>query len=170
MLKTFRFCPFCAAALVRKNIHGKRMKACPECGFIDFQNARPTAGAVIVNEKNEVLLARRARPPHKDMWNLPGGFLEKWEHPREGAIRELKEETGLDIEITGFLDIHIGNYNDPEQGFFQTFNVYYAARIGKGKLKAADDTSELRYFPLDELPKMAFECDRQAIEDFGEKL
>lgn len=170
MPKTYRFCPFCATALAPRRVAGRRLKACSQCGYVDYQNARPAAGAVIVNEKNEVLLAKRAVPPLKGYWNLPGGFLENDEHPRDGAMREVREETGLVIEPVGFIGIFMGTYNDPHQGFFDTLNVYYFARVRNPELTAADDASELRFFPLDALPRIAFPCDVEAVETCRRQL
>jgi ADP-ribose pyrophosphatase YjhB (NUDIX family) len=166
MPKIYRFCPFCSTPLAPEKISGRRYNPCRECGFVDYGNARPTAGAVVVNDKNEVLLARRAGPPMKGYWNLPGGFLECDELPEVGVVRELKEETGLDIVPVGPIGIHMGTYNDPHQGFFNTINIYYATRVGAVTPVASDDASELRFFPIDQLPRMGFECDMQAIEDY----
>lgn len=170
MPNTYRFCPFCAAGLAPKRVAGRRLKACSQCGFIDYANARPTAGAVIVHGKNEVLLARRAGPPLKGYWNLPGGFLESDEHPEIGVVREVKEETELDLTSPRYLGIRMGTYNDPHQGFFHTINVYYAFRVRKPAVIAADDASELRFFPMDDLPRMAFEYDVWAIKVVQERL
>jgi len=169
MPKVFRYCPFCAKELVRRRVSGRLRRACSSCGFVDYENARPTAAAVVVNEEGEVLLARRAVKPFRGIWNMPGGFLEKDEHPRDAALRELKEETGLEIEITDFIGIFMDKYNDPEQGFFHTINTYYAGKIKRGRLKASDDTSELKFFSFRRLPKVAFECDRRALEEFGRR-
>lgn len=170
MLKVFRFCPFCAEKLARKTVSGRKRRYCAACGFVDYENARPTAAAVIVNEQGEVLLARRAGEPFKGEWNLPGGFIEGNEHPAAGVVRELKEETGAEIELIEQIGIYLDSYNDPQQGFIYTFNIPYAARIKRGALQARDDTSELKWFPLGRLPKIAFECDRRAVVDWRRKL
>jgi 8-oxo-dGTP diphosphatase len=112
------------------------------------------------------LLARRACEPLKGYWNLPGWFLEKNEEPRAGMLRELKEETGVDIEPQGLAGIYIGDYNDPQQGYYYTFNVVYAAKLNAAEMQAADDTSELKFFPFDKLPEMAFPHETQALADF----
>jgi ADP-ribose pyrophosphatase YjhB (NUDIX family) len=169
MRKIYRYCPFCAAELAPKRIAGRRLKACPACGFVDYANARPTAGAVIVNEKNEVLLARRAGLPFKGYWNLPGGFLESDEHPQNGVAREVKEETGLEVTAPKLIGVRMDTYNDPHQGFFHTLNTYYSFRVRKPVVTAADDASELRFFPLDQLPRMAFACDVWAVEEYRKK-
>jgi len=166
MNRIYKYCPFCAKKLT-KNING--YKAC-SCGFIDYQNARPTATALILNGKNELLLGKRSIEPFKDMWGVIGGFLNRNEDPISGAIREAKEETGLDIKIKDFICIITGQYQDPKLGFYYTFNVYYSAKVKGGKIKAADDVKEVKYFPINKLPKIAFINDQKAIKIFIKSL
>lgn len=166
MKKTNQFCPLCGKKLVDK---GKKHKNCV-CGFIDYQNSRPGVGVLILNDKNELLLAKRSMDPGKGQWNTIGGFLESGEKPEDGAIREAKEETGLDIELGDLIDIVIGDYDDPYQGFFYTLNLYYEAKICGGKLKTDHESSTLKFFPLDKLPKIAFFADSHAIKTFLDKF
>jgi NADH pyrophosphatase NudC (nudix superfamily) len=99
----FRYCPRCAAELVEKTLDGRVRLACPgdSCDYIFYQNPVPAAGAVIVVD-DRILLVRRAHPPRIGDWTLPAGFMEWDEHPTDTATRELKEETGLDVRLTGF--------------------------------------------------------------------
>ena len=92
--------------------------------------------------------ARSIRAP--GLWDLPGGFCEPGETPEEGAVRELREETGADIELTGFLAHLVDTYGD---GGDATLNCVFRARlVGDPVLTAADDVAELRWFGPDELP------------------
>lgn len=166
MNKTYQYCPFCARKLTKNN---QRYQAC-SCGFIDYQNAKPTATTLILNDKNELLLGKRVFEPFKGMWGVIGGFLNKDEDPITGARREAKEETGLDIEVKDFITIITGKYQSPKLGLFYTFNVYYSARIKGGKMKADDDVAELRFFPLNKLPKIAFANDQKAVKYFIKSL
>ena len=66
---------------------------CESCGFIYWNNSRPTAGGVVEDSQGRVLLGRRGINPSKGLWDLPGGFLEPGEHPEAGFVRELLEES-----------------------------------------------------------------------------
>jgi 8-oxo-dGTP diphosphatase len=102
----------------------------------------------------KVLLGRRAFEPDRGKWDIPGGFLHAWELPRDGARREVLEETGLHIELGEIVDMQIDTYGDSAY----TLNVYYLAAPVSGIEQAADDLSELRWFTPLELPlqEMAF--------------
>src|SRR4051794_26956379 len=107
----------------------------PACGRVAYRNAKPCAG-VLVEQDGRVLLVQRAIAPYKGAWDIPGGFLHEWEHPATGARRELREETGLEVELTAFLGIFIDRYGPAD---YNTFNVYYRGRVVGGTLQAADD-------------------------------
>jgi ADP-ribose pyrophosphatase YjhB (NUDIX family) len=141
------FCPFCAARL--GPIAGAA-QACPGCGRPFYHNAAPCS-AVLVEDAGRVLLARRAVDPGKDLWDLPGGFCEPGETPEEGAVRELREETGADIQVTGFLAHLVDTYGPDGDA---TMNCVFRARlVGDAVLTPADDVAELRWFAPDELPE-----------------
>jgi 8-oxo-dGTP diphosphatase len=105
----------------------------------------------VVDDDGRVLLARRAVPVFHGYWDLPGGFLDEGEHPLDGLRRELREETGLEVEPSEFLGIWIDRYGDDE-GAHATLNLYWTARVLGGEQEAADDVSELAWFRPNELP------------------
>src|SRR5690348_2288201 len=120
-----RFCPRCGGPLAprRVNPHDPERLVCAACGRVEYVNAKPCAGVVLVRD-GRVLLGRRAIEPCKGCWDLPGGFLEAWEHPREGAIREAREELGVEVEPGPLLGIYIDQY-PLEDGLGYTLDVYY---------------------------------------------
>ena len=89
-LDGWTYCPRCRAPLER----GSRRVECPECGFVAYANAAPTACAVCVDDRGRILLVRRAAEVFHGYWDLPGGFVEEDEHPLDTVRRELLEETG----------------------------------------------------------------------------
>src|SRR5919197_2590450 len=95
----FRFCPSCGSALrpPAEPVERVLMQMCSRCGAVHFRNAKPCAGVLVVRD-GKVLLGRRALDPARGTWDIPGGFLEPWEHPVVGAAREVAEETGLIVE------------------------------------------------------------------------
>ncbi len=89
------------------------------------------------------------------------------ESPSKTAIRETREETGLEVELSGLFDVYSGD-DDPR---VNAVLALYSARIIGGEMCAGDDASDVGYFKLDALPeKVAFVAHRQAIADLKEKL
>src|SRR5205823_950767 len=115
-----------------------------------FHNSKPCAGALIV-DGNRVLLAERGVEPHRGDWDVPGGFLEAGEHPRDGARREVREETGLKVDLGEPFAILVDRYPYGD-AIDYTLNVYYIATVAAGLPVPADDVASLRWFPLTDLP------------------
>jgi len=150
LLDGWRFCPRCSAELLPE----PGSASCPACGSAYYANAEPTACALCVDADGRVLLARRAHPPFAGYWDLPGGFLEEGEHPLDALRRELREETGLEVEPDRFLGAWVDWYTDgSRERATSTLNLYWTARVLDGRAEAADDVSELRWFGPDELPQ-----------------
>ena len=107
----------------------------------------PCAGVVCLRG-DQVLLIRRGRPPKQGEWSLPGGRIEPGERALDAALRELREETGVEAEITGLLDVVDGVF--PEAGRHYVL-IDYAARWLSGEPVAGDDAAEARFLALDEV-------------------
>lgn len=110
----------------------------------------PCAGVVCLRG-DEVLLVRRGRPPLQGEWSLPGGRIEPGERAIDAALRELREETGIEAEITGLLDVVDGIFPDAGRHYVL---VDYAARWLSGEPVAADDAAEARFVSLGEVEAM----------------
>jgi ADP-ribose pyrophosphatase YjhB (NUDIX family) len=147
MLDGWIACPRCRGDL--ETAEGR--VSCRACGFVAYANPVPAASAVCLDERGRVLLARRARPPFAGAWDLPGGFVGEDEHPLDCLRRELREETGLEVEPLAFLGIWIDRYSEDDSGVV-TLNLYWRARAGDGEPRPADDVSELGWFGEHELP------------------
>lgn len=116
---------------------------------------------------DKILLIRRGNYPYKNYWALPGGFFEKMDEDLNfGAQRELKEETGIDIDPKYFRQIKTYGHNfDPRM---KIVDVAFSVRVSKkdmDKVKGLDDACDARWFQIDELPKLAFHHE-QIINDF----
>ena len=146
-LTGWRWCPRC-----REQLRGDTSRLdCEACGFVCYASSKATAGALVIDAHGRVLLARRAFEPFKGYWDLPGGFLEEGEHPLDGLRRELREETGLEVEPLEFLGVWMDRYGGDSTADV-TLNLYWRARATAGEPQAADDVSELGWFDPDELP------------------
>ncbi|OQX58582.1 hypothetical protein B5M50_04155 [candidate division KSB1 bacterium 4484_219] len=158
--KHYRFCPMCGAKLQSQRLHNRIRLVCPHCRYVFYQNPTPAVG-VILMRNNEILLVQRKYEPRAGDWSLPAGFIEYDEEVEQAAVRELKEETNLDIRLTGLFEVYSGK-DDPRS---HVVLILYRGEIIGGELRAGDDAIAARFFPLDQLPEnIAFCCHRQAIE------
>ena len=128
---------------------------------------RPTAGVVCLRGR-EVLLIKRGNPPRQGQWSLPGGRIEWGETTETAALRELKEETGVDAELTGLIDVVDGIMTSRETGDVTRHYIMvdYAARWTGGEVVAGDDAADARFFDLDEaLAVVEWEETRRVIRE-----
>ena len=111
--------------------------------------------AVVTDDAGRILLQRRTDSGN---WALPGGGMEITESLADSVIREVREETGFDVEVTGL----VGTYTDPRHVIAYTdgevrrqFNICYTARVTGGQLAISDESTEIRFVDpgeLDSLP------------------
>lgn len=157
----FRYCCACAGPLAETTPE-KPHPSCPACGWTLYRN--PSPGVVIlISEGERVLLGRRGSAGNyaPGRWCLPGGYIEFTEDFLTAAIREVREETGLEVEILSLLSV-MSNFLTPT---LHTLVVVLKARIIGGDFRPGDDLTELGWYPLEgPFPEMAFEADRSIIE------
>jgi len=108
---------------------------------------------IIVEKDGQLLFIERKHEPHG--WAFPGGFVDIGESPAHAAIREAKEETSLDVELVAQLHAYGAPDRDPRG---HTISIVYVARALPGSVpRAADDAKNLKFFPLDTPPPLAFD-------------
>ena len=123
-----------------------------------YRNPTPTVD-IIIHKEGRILLIKRKNPPYG--WAFPGGFVDEGETVEHAAVREAKEETGLDVQLTELLYVYSDPKRDPRQ---HTLSVVFIAD-SNGIAVASDDAVELAYFSLDALPELAFDH-AQIANDF----
>ena len=132
-------------------------KRCANCGFVYYFNPSAATVALIMNERNELLVCRRAKAPAKGTLDLPGGFIDMAETGEEGVRREVKEETGMEVNKAEYLfslpNIYVYS------GFpVHTLDLFFRCTVADTlHYKAMDDAADLFFIPLKEI----------RTEDFG---
>lgn len=139
-------------------------RRCLGCGEISYRN--PALGvAVVLLERDSILLGRRNRGQWSGLWCIPCGYLEWDEDIRDGARREMKEETGLIVEIGEVCAVHSNFHDRPRQ----TVGIWFRGRPVGGVLEAGDDLDRVGYFPLRSPPPLAFPTDEEVIASLASK-
>lgn len=142
-------------------MHGLVRGVCPACEHIDFR--KPSIGVAVVlrDEHGRILLIERSpASTQPGRWAIPAGYLDYGEDVREGAAREVLEETGLVVEVGEPIFVQ-SNWHDPAK---LTVGIWFAGTVVGGVLAAGDDATDAGWFPLDQLPDLAFETDTELIE------
>ncbi len=132
---------------------------------MQYRNPKLTVDGIVF-EEGKVLLVKRKREPFKGRWALPGGFVNYNERVEDAVVREVKEETNLETEI----DYLFGVYSDPDRDpRGHTVSIVYVLKRRGGTLRGGDDAEDARFFPLDELPELAFDHGK-ILSDFRRKI
>jgi len=156
------YCPHCGHALEDRHAFGRTRRYCPACDRVVFREHKVAAG-VIVERDGAVLLVRRRMNPRRGLWSFPAGFVDFDEIPAEAAVRECREETGLQVEIVDLVAVIAG----AEDGDADIV-IVYRARVAAGQrvddhLRAADDVDRVAFFQPQALPRLAFHATQEAL-------
>ena len=166
VLDKFKFCPVCGSP--NFEINNIKSKKCKDCGFSYYLNASSATVALIVNEKDELLVVRRKNDPGKDMLDMPGGFADMDETGEEAMAREVKEETGLEATEV------IYQFSYPNTYLYSGFLVHTLDMFFKVKVKdlshieAMDDAAAYYWIPFSEIDidKFAFDSIKKGLTRF----
>ena len=159
----FRFCPPCGGPLesrLLKDGDPPRL-VCGACGFIFYLDPKLAVGTVISDDRNRVVLVRRAIEPGYGKWVFPGGYVDRGEEVQLAAVREAREETGLDVRIDRLINIYSYTGRTP------VIVVYAATMIG-GCLGCDDEGLETMFFEPEAIPwdELAFRSTQEALREF----
>lgn len=153
------YCARCGQTVVERIVDGRLRVVCPACDTVFYANPLPVAASVVLNDGREVLLVKRKREPYKGAWCLPMGFAETGETIAAAAQRELREEAGIDARALRLLDVDSFESSHYGDILIVTFEMQKVA----GHERAGDDAEDVRYFPIDAPPELAFDSNLKAL-------
>lgn len=161
----YKFCPVCGSALeprVLKITEPKRL-VCTNtaCGFVFYLDPKIAVGTIIRVASGRIVLVKRAIEPGYGKWVFPGGYVDRGEEITLAAVREAKEEAGLDVRLDHLINIYSYAGRAP-------VIVVYAATMLTGELAVDDEGLEAREFALEDIPwdELAFRSTREALRDY----
>jgi 8-oxo-dGTP diphosphatase len=161
----YRFCPVCGSALeprVLKITEPKRL-VCTNtaCGFVFYLDPKIAVGTIIRLPDQRIVLVKRAIEPGYGKWVFPGGYVDRGEEITLAAIREAREEAGLDVRLDHLINIYSYAGRAP-------VIIVYAATMISGEMAVDDEGLEIREFTLDEIPwdDLAFRSTNEALRDY----
>jgi len=162
-----KHCPLCAAALALAEVEGRARARCSACGFVFYENPACAAAAIVLDGHGRVLLVRRAIEPFKGCWALPAGYQEIDETAADAAVREVREEAGLEIEVVELFDLLFVSADVRKPA---NLAVFVCKPLG-GELCAGADALEAAWFALEELPPdLGFDNGPRILERLRRRL
>ena len=159
----FRFCPRCGGTLEKRLLKASEPErlVCTGCGFVFYIDPKLAVGTIITDEAGHIVLVRRAIEPGYGKWVFPGGYVDRGEEVRSAAVREAREEVGLDVELVRLLNVYSFAGSTPVV-------LTYTARILGGTLACDDEGLEARFFHPEQIPwdELAFRNTHEALREF----
>lgn len=162
----FLHCPACGGGL-EPRVRGDRLRPhCGGCGRVVFHNPAVGVAVVLLDDQGRLLLARRSRS-YAGLWCIPCGYVEWDEDVRDAAVREIEEETGLQVELGDVFAVH-SNFHDANQ---HTVGIWFRGTVAGGELAPADDVDQVGFYDVDDLPgELAFPTDELVIAQLRAEL
>jgi ADP-ribose pyrophosphatase YjhB (NUDIX family) len=159
----YRFCPRCGGALERRLLKASEPErpVCTQCGFVFYLDPKIAVGTIVKDADDRLVLVRRAIEPGYGLWVFPGGYVDRGEPLTTAAVREAREECGLDVRLDGLVNIYSYPGHAPVV-------VVYAATATGGTLSVDDEGLEAARFETGSIPwaELAFPSTRDALRDY----
>jgi len=160
---TYHFCPQCGGALERRLLKATEPErlVCTRCAFVFYIDPKIAVGTIIKTTADRLVLVKRAIDPGYGKWVFPGGYVDRGETLTRAAIREAREECGLDVQLDGLVNIY--SY----AGRAPVIIVYAATAIG-GTLCADEECLETAEFDAKSIPwdHLAFRSTHEGLRDY----
>ena len=159
MKEPLRFCPLCAGALELRPAGDAQHEhpTCASCGFVLWQNPKPTVEALIVRERDGVPEVLLGHLPGGG-WDAPGNFLNAADGIEDALVRECRREMGVEVRVEEI----VGAFEDEFAGA-PIFTLVYRCSIVRGEARAADIIDDVRWFAIDALPEIAYPSIARAL-------
>ena len=169
-LKKFRFCPVCGSEHFVENDF--KSKKCLDCGFTYYFNSAAAVVAIIINEKGELLVGRRAFEPAKGTLDLIGGYVDCGESAETAVKREIEEEVGLIVENPVYLFSKPNTYLYSGLVVHTTDLFFLVNVLSSDRIIANDDVSECWWADVNDLSLDDFGLDsiREGLRDYLKTL
>jgi ADP-ribose pyrophosphatase YjhB (NUDIX family) len=129
---------------------------CPSCSYVYFNDAKVAVG-VVAERRGRLLLVRRNHEPRLGQWSFPSGYVDSGETLEDAAVRETLEETGLTVRIRELLGAYSATGNP-------VVFIAYSARATSGRIRVGAECQDVRFFPPDALPPLAFAHDPAIVQ------
>ena len=159
----YRFCPLCSGTLESRLLKkgDPARLVCTACGYVVYFDPKVAVGTIISMPNNEIVLVRRAIEPGYGLWVFPGGYVDRGEVVTDDALREAREEAGLEIRLDGLISIYSYPRRPP------VIIVYAATAVG-GELDHDEESIEIATFSADQVPwkNLAFQSTHEALRDY----
>ena len=159
----FRFCPLCGGQFESRLLKAGEPErlVCTRCGFVFYLDPKVAVGTIIRDDAGDLVVVRRAIEPGYGKWVFPGGFVDRGEEVQVAAIREAREETGLEIRIDRLINVYSYSGRVP-------VIIVYAATMTGGCLGCDEESLEARFFAPDAIPwdELAFRSTHEALREF----
>ena len=157
-----KYCRRCGEELGEEHVAGALRPKCGACGEVVFLDPK-LAVVVLVSQDSHILMVKRDIDPMMGRWSFPSGYVDRGEVVEEAAIREVREETNVDVSLDALLGVY-------SRHGATVVLVAYAASIVGGSPQAGDEAQEVRLFASDDLPPLPFPDDARIIADWRRRV
>ena len=154
------YCHRCGNEMSGRVVSGAVRPSCDSCGAVVFLDPK-LAVVVIVSSESRILMVKRDIEPMMGRWSFPSGYVDRGEIVEDAAIREVREETNVQVTLDRLLGVYSGRGNP-------VVLIAYAAHQSGGTAEAGDETQAVEWFPIDDLPPLPFPHDEDIMRDWRE--
>ena len=158
MVSDYTYCHRCGNALREEPVAGRTRPKCESCGAVVFLDPK-LAVVVVASQDSRILMVKRDIDPMMGRWSFPSGYVDRGEVVEEAAVREVREETHVDVSLDRLLGVY-------SRRGAPVVVVAFAAKITGGRPAAGDEAQDVRLFAADGLPPLPFPNDDEIMSEW----